>query len=455
MDVTELASSLNTLAIFFVILISLRVHRRHPEPFFYHWVAAHLFEGLLMYMEVVANVVGERPLGFTLVEVAVVAASVYHMVQTGRTLQGRPLAKKGTAALMAVMALPTLVLAAQGFGHGALALWPMLMVLATTIWLGLAFLFDRRLNSFANTMWLGVPLAAKGIVAVGYTWFLASGLLWLQNVIGLGIHLITGVGMIMLLVDRTTDDLRRKNAALQELDALKSNFLQTMHHELKTPLTVIGGMSELLRIDPEGLDRYADTIEAKVRHLDCLVNDILDFSRLETHELTLAPEDEDLGQLVDEVAGPMVPLFEQAGLTLHVDAPGGVPTRCDRLRMVQVLTNLLDNARKFTPEGGVVTLTARAAGHEAILTLADTGCGIAPEHQGRIFEKFHQIDGSSTRQHGGLGLGLAICKHLVERHGGRITVESAPGLGSTFRVTLPLTAPPDAAPKETPLAHAR
>lgn len=455
MDVTELASSLNTLAIFFVILISLRVHHRHPEPFFYHWVAAHLFEGLLMSMEVMANVAGDRPLGFTLVQIAVIAASVYHMVQTGRTLQGRPLAKKGTAALISLIALPTLFLAAQGLGHGELALWPLLVVLGTTIWLGLAFVFDRRLNSFANTMWLGVPLAAKGIVAVGYTWFLASGLLWLQNVIGLGTHLITGVGMIMLLVDRTTDDLRRKNAELQELDALKTNFLQTVHHELKTPLTVIGGMSELLRIDPGNRDRYADTIEAKVRHLDCLVNDILDFSRLETHALPIVPEDEDLGQIVDEVAGPMVPLFEQAGLTLRIEAPGGVPTRCDRLRMVQVLTNLLDNARKFTPEGGVVTLTARAIGDEAILTLADTGCGIAPEHQARIFEKFHQIDGSSTRRHGGLGLGLAICKHLVEGHGGRITVESAPGLGSTFRVVLPLTASPDPAPKETPLAHAR
>ena len=218
---------------------------------------------------------------------------------------------------------------------------------------------------------------------------------------------------------------------------------------------VIGGMAELLRVDPEGLDRYADTIETRVRHLDGLVNDILDFSRLEAHELTLAPEDEDLGQLVEEVAGPMAPLFEQAGLTLEIEAPSGVPTRCDRLRMVQVLTNMLDNARKFTPSGGVVTLSARAEGGEAILTLSDTGCGIAPEHQARIFEKFHQIDGSSTRQHGGLGLGLAICKHLVERHGGRITVESAPGRGSTFRVALPLNASPDPTPKETPLAHAR
>ncbi|MFP5503930.1 MAG: sensor histidine kinase [Candidatus Sericytochromatia bacterium] len=455
MDVTELASSLNTLAIFFVIVISLRVHRRHPEPFFYHWVAAHLFEGLLMAMEVVANVAGERPLGFTLVQIAVVAASVYHMVQTGRTLQGKPLSAKGAAALVALIALPTLALAAQGLGHGALAIWPLLVVLGTTIWLGLAFIFDRRLSSVANTMWLGVPLAAKGVVAVGYTWFLASGLLWLQNIIGLGIHLITGVGMIMLLVDRTTDDLRRKNAALEELDTLKRHFLQTMHHELKTPLTVIGGMAELLRVDPEGLDRYADTIETRVRHLDGLVNDILDFSRLEAHELTLTPEDEDLGQLVEEVAGPMAPLFEQAGLTLQIEAPTGVPARCDRLRMVQVLTNMLDNARKFTPTGGVVTLSARAVGGEAVLTLSDTGCGIAPEHQARIFEKFHQIDGSSTRQHGGLGLGLAICKHLVERHGGRITVESAPGRGSTFRVALPLNAPADPTSKETPLAHAR
>ena len=163
-------------------------------------------------------------------------------------------------------------------------------------------------------------------------------------------------------------------------------------------------------------------------------------SQIEAGQLTLAIEDYSIGQIVKSVAASTVPLARAKGLALTASVAAGLPMgRGDERRLSQVLLNLVGNAVKFTDQGRIeIAADARDGCFE--VKVCDTGPGIAPEHQSRIFEEFQQVDQSSTRQKGGTGLGLAISKRIVEMHGGRIDLDSALGSGSTFRVTIPVRA---------------
>ncbi len=238
---------------------------------------------------------------------------------------------------------------------------------------------------------------------------------------------------------RANLEAERANHELRRLDAMKDEFLANTSHELRTPLHGILGLSEAV-LESEGnlSDAARDRLQLVVasgRRLSALVNDILDFSKLRHEELVLREKNVDLAQAVAFALTVVEPLAAPKGLTLRSDVPADVLVRADENRLQQILTNLLGNAVKFTEHGEVVVTAERRGGRVAV-AVRDTGIGIAPEAHERIFQSFAQADGSTSRSYGGTGLGLAVTKKLVERHGGHVTLASEPGRGSTFTFDL-------------------
>jgi CheY-like chemotaxis protein/two-component sensor histidine kinase len=222
----------------------------------------------------------------------------------------------------------------------------------------------------------------------------------------------------------------------------KSAFLASMSHELRTPLNAIIGYSEMLyeTAQDEGQDEFLPDL-AKIRdagrHLLGLINEILDLSKIEAGKMELYLEEVDLAGLVEEVRAIVEPLAVANANRLEIICPSALSTlRTDRTKLKQSLLNLLSNAGKFTHQGRIA-LEVRPAGNEISFIVSDTGIGMTEEQQSRLFQAFSQADLSTTRQYGGTGLGLAITKHFCEILGGNIAVESTPGQGSTFTITLP------------------
>jgi two-component system, sensor histidine kinase and response regulator len=263
-------------------------------------------------------------------------------------------------------------------------------------------------------------------------------------------------------VTRQQRDDARLREAVKDADAAneaKTHFLAMVSHEIRTPLNAVSGMSELLldtRLAPEQAE-FARAVHSNAEALSMLIGDLLDSSRIEAHQLFLDPAPFDLRELVEGVAELLALRAEARGVAFIVDVPPGTPRGLvgDRARLRQVLMNLVGNAVKFT-ERGDVTIRARvepAVEGPVHLSLAviDTGIGIPLEAQARIFERFVQADRATARTYGGTGLGLNISRSLIELMGGRLSVQSEPGRGSTFEaaLTLPLAPtqpPPDFGP---------
>ena len=244
------------------------------------------------------------------------------------------------------------------------------------------------------------------------------------------------------MVAEKTAELRELNAELVRANQLKSQFLANMSHELRTPLSAIIGFAEAIRDgvvgEPSGEQReFAEDIAQAGRQLLELINNILDLSRFEAGamELNLAPCD--AGGLVDEVLRVLRGLARRKDIELKADVdPRPLELTADPIKLKQVLYNLLANSIKFTDEGGRVEVQARQEREFVRIRVSDTGIGIAPEDLVAVFEEFRQVDPSLRREHEGSGLGLALVTRLVELHGGEIAVESQPGKGTTFTVTL-------------------
>ncbi len=229
----------------------------------------------------------------------------------------------------------------------------------------------------------------------------------------------------------------------KELEDMKTSFLSVVSHELKTPLNSIKGFVDIILMGKTG--RINDTqrdfltiVKTQTNQLQNLINDLLEFSRLESGQVRLRIEDVALREVAAAVVEKLSPLAQSSQITLSCTIPEGFPViQADLMRVEQVVTNLVDNAIKFTPTGGRVTIGGEDCGDMVEIAVSDTGIGIPPEEQSRVFDRFYQVDSSSTRAYRGTGLGLTICRHIVEQHHGHIWVESEQGRGSTFRFRLP------------------
>ncbi len=237
---------------------------------------------------------------------------------------------------------------------------------------------------------------------------------------------------VMLLIQ----DLTR----VHRLETIRRDFVANLSHELRTPLAALQALTETLQSgaleDPQAARRFLRRMAEEVAALTRLVQDLLDLTRLESGRLSLRLSPQSPQELLAQAAERAALAAQEAGVTLHLQPGEGLPpVLADRQRILQVLANLLDNAIRFTPPGGTITLGATATDHGVQFWVQDTGIGIPAEHLPRIFERFYKVD--AARQRRGTGLGLAIAKHIVEAHQGRIGAESRVGQGSRFWFLLP------------------
>jgi signal transduction histidine kinase/DNA-binding response OmpR family regulator len=301
--------------------------------------------------------------------------------------------------------------------------------------------------------WLGVPLTVGGDVL---------GVIAVQNYSEPNVYderdleLLTAVAnqtAIAVQSARLYEEAVETAERLREVDRLKSQFLANMSHELRTPLNSIIGFSRVVLkgIDGPVTDRQQEDLEAihnSGQHLLGLINDILDVSKIEAGKMELDFERVDVRDVIKGVMSTAIALVKDKPIELQQSVPEDLPRiTADERRVRQILLNLVSNAAKFTEEG-FIRVQARVAGDEVVLAVADSGPGIPIAEQKDIFEPFTQVDGSSTREHGGTGLGLTISHSFVQLHGGRMWLESEEGEGTTFYFALPIEGPPSEAEAE-------
>jgi len=238
--------------------------------------------------------------------------------------------------------------------------------------------------------------------------------------------------------------LRRQAIELEQASMLKSQFLANMSHEFRTPLNAMLGYTSMLLQGVAGpIDgparRQLSRIESNGRHLLTIINEILDISRIEAGRMPLQVARFNVPELINEVRAELEPIIMRSKLNVTIDLSRDLrPIMSDRQKVKQILLNLLSNALKFTHQGTVTISAHRLARDRSVeLTVADTGIGIAPADQERIFEDFRQLDNSPTRAYGGTGLGLSICRRLAQMLDGSILLQSQVGVGSRFTLTLP------------------
>ena len=243
---------------------------------------------------------------------------------------------------------------------------------------------------------------------------------------------------------RQNELLRRQAIQLEQASALKSQFLANMSHEFRTPLNAILGYTSMLMQGVAGelsqpQKRNLARVDSNSKHLLALINDILDISRIEAGKMPLHLSSFPLPELIAEVIAELDPIIARSKLKVSTELDSDAALlHSDRQKVKQIVLNLLSNALKFTPEGAIVITTKRRPGDDSVgIAVKDSGIGIAPEDHGKIFEDFRQADASPTREYGGAGLGLSICRRLATMLAGRITLESKVGVGSVFTLILP------------------
>jgi PAS domain S-box-containing protein len=230
----------------------------------------------------------------------------------------------------------------------------------------------------------------------------------------------------------------------REVDRMKTQFVSMVSHELRTPLTSIKGFTEMILDEDAGeineeQREFLSIVEANADRLIALVNDLLDISRIESGRVQLKLEQADLNEMMTIVVATMDHLIEEKSQTLELNVDQDLPqVKLDRDRIIQVLTNLVSNAYKYTQEGGLIRLTIEQSGQFVRFAVADNGFGISEKDQEQLFTRFFRVDSALTRQIGGTGLGLNIVKTIIEMHGGEVAVDSELGVGSTFVFTIPL-----------------
>ena len=238
--------------------------------------------------------------------------------------------------------------------------------------------------------------------------------------------------------------LRRQQIGLEQASALKSQFLANMSHEFRTPLNAILGYTHMLLNGVSGLvtdsqRKSLSRIDSNSRHLLALINDILDITRIEAGRMPLNLTTFAIPELIDEVMSELEPIIKRSNLAVSARITGKLPTlKSDRQKVKQIVLNLLSNALKFTPAGSVkIKASYEARARMVSIAVTDTGVGIDPADQAKVFEDFRQLDTSPARGYGGTGLGLSICRRLAQMLDGTIELDSEPGSGSTFALRLP------------------
>lgn len=244
-------------------------------------------------------------------------------------------------------------------------------------------------------------------------------------------------GVVILMRDITEQS---------KLEQMRTEFVANVSHELRTPLTSIKGFLETLMDgaldDPYAARHFLEIMSQETERLTRLIEDLMDLSKIEERRVVHRWQPVHLSDTIGRVLAMFQPQANEKGISISVDMPDGLPSvQGDPDMLAQVLINLVDNALKYTPNGGHVNVLAAQDEDRVRVDVKDTGIGIPPESLPRVFERFYRVDKARSRELGGIGVGLAIVKHIIKAHGGEVCVQSEPGKGSTFRFTLPLEQP--------------
>jgi len=230
---------------------------------------------------------------------------------------------------------------------------------------------------------------------------------------------------------------------LQRLEAVRRDFVANVSHELKTPITSIKGFIETLRDGairkPGDAEKFLEIVAKQADRMDSIIEDLLLLSRVErdVREEMVVLENAPVRAVILEAVQVCEPKAHDKDIRIAVNCPEGITARINAALLEQAIINLVDNAVKYSEPGCPVSIDAEELSNEVVVRVADKGCGIEAEHLPRIFERFYRVDKARSRKLGGTGLGLSIVKHIVQAHGGTITVESTLGAGSTFSIHLP------------------
>jgi heavy metal sensor kinase len=304
---------------------------------------------------------------------------------------------------------------------------------------------EAALARLRRQLLLGLPIMLV-FAAVGGL-FLAGRALSPIDRMATAAEQITGSDLSGRMGPQGSEELGRLAGAfdrmLERLDKAfqrERRFVADVSHELRTPLTALRGRIEVTLTRPRSRPEYEETLESlatEVARLTRLSEDLLLLARFDRGAQVMRPEPVDLSALLASVAGQLRPLAEARGQVLVEDVAPGLAQQADPDQLIRLFFNLVDNASKFTADGGRITLTARQGRDSITVAVSDDGAGIGPEHLDGIFDRFYRAEQSRARSTGGHGLGLAIAQEIAHAHGGSVAVSSVPGQGSTFTVTLP------------------
>ncbi len=238
------------------------------------------------------------------------------------------------------------------------------------------------------------------------------------------------------------EELRLARTELRRLDQTKRDLCALTAHELRTPLAILLGYARILENEVNGPARErAEIVASHAWRIKNIIDEIILIQQMDAGELILHPDQVDLGWIIQNVVEGRKREMNEKGINLQFSSDANLFVRGDRERLALVISSLLSNAIKYSPQGAQVAIDARIVDMDVVVSIRDRGFGIPPEQQGRIFEPFHQVGDVLTRSNDGIGLGLTVAKMLVELHGGRIWLESATNNGSTFYFSLPRTTP--------------
>jgi len=314
-----------------------------------------------------------------------------------------------------------------------LSIWAILIVAAL-----FAFMLSYRLHKFVSEPILSLANTAHDVSRYKDYSIRAAK----QNEDELG-ALVDAFNEMLTQIQKRENDLQERTTELLEANRMKDEFLAVLSHELRTPLNSILGWAVLVREGKLPRDREQTALEAIERNARMqarLIEDLLDVSRIISGKFTVDSSVVGLNQIVETAIDVVRPAALAKRIRIEfTKPPGPIKVKGDAARLQQVVWNLLSNAVKFTGDRGSVVVNLVVAGQHAMISVSDNGAGIAPEFLPFVFDRFRQADGSSTRKHGGLGLGLAIVRHIIEMHGGSVSVESrGKAQGTTFTIKLPV-----------------
>ncbi|HEY9855136.1 MAG TPA: HAMP domain-containing sensor histidine kinase [Stenomitos sp.] len=441
MTVQLFANLFNVSGIGLILLVSWFVQQNAPSPFFRAWIKAYGAGFLMLVLDSWAQPLGRPPL-LTIAEIVAAYLNAWYLIQTARLLQEKPLDGKYFWYTVLPAGACSALTVLLGLPYERTFIAPGLSLCIGFVWLGVAMrrIPDRRAP---RAQWLALPLIATGLLPLTFPILAVTPIEWVGYWLGGILNLMTGLGMVVFLLQEAAAQLRQQNEKLVQLDRLKRNFISTVSHELRTPLTSVIGYLEFLEdriggpLTPQQAE-FVDHMKEGSHQLAGLIDSLLDSHQLEAGALKIKHEEVDLTAVLDQALNTLRSLSDKKGIRLEILLEPERKVWADARRVVQVLNNLIGNAIKFTGPGGTIRISSRLEGDRIRVSVADTGIGIPEPELAQIFDPFFQVDGGLDRKHSGSGLGLSIVRNMVQAMGGEVGVTSRHGEGSVFWFTLPM-----------------